>query len=276
MFIEFRNYTTCIQSDNFDSIELAITGIFELEGCRRISQPPQPLSNEELRQTPWLLLPNLWIVGLFVSTPGWTIVKTEPNELLCRRARGAARPRLSELAMQIGCNAFHLGAYGHNGILLEADAMGQTFISGSVDAIEEEENQFYDEQINTSGYSQFFLLDVPEEIQAVVKAPSPEQQQEKERRLSELDMLKGTEEEPFDAQSEIGELLKGHSWRIDEALEPLLGGSPSYWHIWKNNLFYLAYTQQLQLAKNGARLLYFQPAEHYRQVDPLYEIQGYY
>ncbi|MEH2125050.1 hypothetical protein [Nostoc sp.] len=109
-----------------------------------------------------------------------------------------------------------------------------------------------------------------------MKPPSPEQQQEEERRLQELDMLIGTEEEPFDAQSEIAELLKGHSWRIDEALEPLLRGSPSYWHIWKNNLFYLAYTQQLQLAKNGARLLYFQPAEHYRQLDPLYEIQGDY
>ncbi|MBD2168191.1 hypothetical protein H6G04_27795 [Calothrix membranacea FACHB-236] len=155
MFIQSRNYTTCIQSNNLDSIELAITRIFELEGCRRISQPPQPLSNEELRQTPWLLLPDLWIVGLFVSTPGWTIVKTEPNELLCRRARGAARPRLSELAMQIGCNAFHFGAYGHDGILLEVDAMGHTFISGAVNRIEKQKNQFYDEQINRSGYLEF-------------------------------------------------------------------------------------------------------------------------
>lgn len=276
MFIEFRNYTTYIQSNNLDSIELALTRIFELEGCRRISQPPQTLSNEELRQTPWLLLPELWIVGLFVGAPGWTIVKTEPNELLCRRARGAARLRLSELAMQIGCNAFHFGAYGHDGILLEADAMGQTFISGTVDRIEEEENQFYDEQINARGYSQFFLLDVPEEIQAVVKAPSPEQEQEEERRLKELDMLRGTEEESFDAQFKIGELLKGHYWRIDEALEPLLGCPHSYWLLWKNNLFYLAYTQRQQLAADGARLLYFQPAEHYRQLDPLYEIQGYY
>ncbi|MDZ8227878.1 MULTISPECIES: hypothetical protein [unclassified Nostoc] len=276
MFIEFRNYTTCIQSNNLDSIELAITRILELEGCRRISQPPQRLSNEELSYTPWLLLPELWIVALFVGASGWTIVKTQPNELLCRRARGASRPRLSELAMQIDCNAFHFGAYGHNGILLEADAMGQTFISGTVDRIEEEENQFYEEEINRRERSQFFLLDMPEEIQAVVKPPSPEQQQEKDRRLSELDMLIGTEEEPFDAQFEIAELLKGHYRRIDEALEPLLGGSPSYWHLWKNNLFYLAYTQQQQLAADGARLLYFQPAEHYRQLDPLYEIQGYY
>ncbi|MDZ8187527.1 MAG: hypothetical protein RMX96_22090 [Nostoc sp. ChiSLP02] len=276
MFIEFRNYTTCIQSNNLDSIEVAVSRILELEGCRRISLPPQTLSNEELRQTPWLLLRNLWIVGLFVSTQGWTIVKTEPSELLCRRARDAARPRLSELAMQIDCNAFHFSAYGHYGILLEANAMGQTFISGSVDRIEEEENQFYEEEINRRGYSQFFLLDVPEEIQAVVKPPSPEQQQEKDRRLEELKMLIGTEEEPFDAQFEIAELLKGHYRRIDEALEPLLGGSPSYWYLWKNNLFYLAYTQQQQLAADGARLLYFQPAEHYRQLNPLYEIEAQY
>lgn len=208
MFIEFRNYTTYIQSNNLDVIELALTRIFELEGCRRISQPPQPLSNEELRHTPWLLLRDLWIVGLFVGAPGWTIVKTEPNELLCRRARGASRPRLSELAMQISCNAFHLGAYDHFGILLEADALGHTLISGAVDRIEEEENQFYDEQINIRGYSQFFLLNVSEEIQAVVKAPSPEQQQEKQRRLKELEMLRESEEQLFDVQSEIGELLK--------------------------------------------------------------------
>ncbi|WP_445636308.1 hypothetical protein NSTC745_01187 [Nostoc sp. DSM 114161] len=274
MFIEFRNYTTCIQSNNLDSIELALSRILELEGCRRISQPSQTLSKEKLRQTPWLLLRDLWIVGLFVSTQGWTIVKTEPSELLCRRARGATRPRLSQLAMQIGCNAFHFGAYGHHGILLEADAMGQTFISGSVDRIEEE-NQFYDEEINRRGRSQFFLLDVPEEIQAVMKPPSPEQQQEEERRLEELDMLIGTEEEPFDAQFEIAELLKGHYRRIDEALEPLLGGSPSYWYLYEN-LFYLAYTRQQQLAADGLRLLYFKPAEHYRQLNPLYEIDAQY
>ncbi|MDF5726041.1 MAG: hypothetical protein PUP91_37470 [Rhizonema sp. PD37] len=276
MFIQSRNYTTCIQSNNLDSIELALTRIFDLEGCRRISQPPQPLSNEELHHTPWLLLRDLWIVGLFVGAPGWTIVKTEPNELLCRRARGASCPRLSELAMQIGCNAFHLGAYDHFGILLEADALGHTLISGAVDRIAEEENQFYDEQINIRGYSQFFLLNVSEEIRAVVKAPSPEQQQEKERRLKELDMLRESEEQLFDVQSEIGELLKGYFRQIDEALEPLLGGSHSYWHLWKNNLFTSAYTQQQQLAADGARLLYFQPAEHYRQLSPLSEIDGQY
>ncbi|MBG1266333.1 hypothetical protein [Nostoc sp. WHI] len=110
MFIEFRNYISCIQSNNFDSIELAVSRIFELEGCRRISQPPQTLSNEELRQTSWLLLSDLWIVGLFVSTLGWTIVKTQPNELLCCRARGTSKfsqshPQAIELST-FGCTDY--------------------------------------------------------------------------------------------------------------------------------------------------------------------------
>lgn len=33
----------------------------------------------------WRLLNELWVVGLFRGTPGWTIVKTRPNELLCHR-----------------------------------------------------------------------------------------------------------------------------------------------------------------------------------------------
>lgn len=276
MFIEFRNYTTCIRSNNLDSIELALTRIFEQEGCRRISKPPQPISNEGLCHNPWLLLCDLWIVGLFVGAPGWTIVKTQPNELLCRRAKGADLLRLSELAMQTGHDAFHLGVYGSFGILLEADAKGRVLISGEVDRPEEEKNNFYDEQINKHGYSQFFLLNVPEEIQAVVKAPSPQEEEEKKRRFQELETLREEGgEQSVDIQFEMEKLLKGNAQRIDEALEPLLGGSHSYWHL-RNNLFYLAYTQPQQLEAYGARLLYFQPAEHYRQRDPLYEIEGHY
>ncbi|RCJ24035.1 hypothetical protein A6770_28730 [Nostoc minutum NIES-26] len=253
---------------------MTITRILELEGCRRISQPPQPLSNEELSNTPWLVLRDVWIVGLFVGAPGWTIVKTQPNELLCRRARSVLSPRLSQLTMQIGCNAFHLGAYDHFGILLEADAVGHIFISGAVDRIEE--NLFYEEHINKNGYSKFFLLDVPEEIRAVVNAPTPEQEQEKQIRLKQLETLRESQQPLFDVQSETAKLLKGYFRQIDEALEPLLGCSHSYWYLWKNNLFYLAYTQQQQLVADGVRLLYFQPAEHYRHLDPLYEIQAHY
>lgn len=102
----------CIRSNNLDLIDLALTRIFEQEGCRRIPKPPQTMPSEGLRHNPWLLLCDLWIVGLFIGTSEWTFVKTQPNELLCRRAIGANRPRLSELAIQIGHNAFHLGTYG--------------------------------------------------------------------------------------------------------------------------------------------------------------------
>lgn len=276
MFTMFRNYTTCIWSDNLDAIEQTITYILEQEGCRRISQPPQPISNQELRHNSWLLLCDLWIVGLFVGAPGWTIVKTKPNELLCRRAKGANRPRLSELAMRLDKDAFHIGAYGNFESLLEADAFGYTFVSGEVDCPAAEKNRFYEEQINQRGYSQFCLLEVLEEIRAVVKAPSLEQEQKKEKRLAELKVLRAEgKSQSFDIQLETAQLLKSHSERMDDALEALLGGSHSYWYL-KDDLFYLAYTQQQQLEADGVRLLYFQPAEHYRQLDPLYEIEGHY
>jgi hypothetical protein len=308
VFIEYWNYTSCIHCGNHELIEQALTQILEREGCRRIPRPPQPMSTDEIYRNSWKLLRNLsdfWLVGLFVGTPGWTIVKTAPNELFCRRAKGADRPRLSELAMRLGCDAFHWGVYDSDfSILLEADTTGRIFISGEVDRLEEEKNYFYDEQINQQGDSRFLLLNMPDEIRAVVKPSSPEEIRERERRLEELEQLQeqeenrlnewqmlskeererrlnelriSEEEEPsIDIQFEMSQVLRGNAEKTDQALAGLLGGSPSYWHLSKNNLYYLAYTKQQQLEADGARLLYFQPAEHYRKLDPLSEIEARY
>jgi hypothetical protein len=281
----YWNYTDCISSDNLEAIELVLTGILEQEGCRRISLPPKsPPELKEIKQQiyrPWETVPELWIIGLFVGVSGWTIVKTVPTELLCRRAQGATCSRLSELAMQIGCGAFHLSVYGSTqGILMEVDARGRIFICGQVDPSGPKDGKFHDEQINQQeSPRQFFLLNVPEEMQAAMRVET--KSKELRRRREELKQLyKKGESEPFDSQAELEELSKGRFQLVDEALEPLVGGFHSYWHLTENmiyenqvyksrvNLVHLAYTQQQQLEADGVRLLYFQPSEHYRQPDP--------
>lgn len=176
----FRNHTNCIHCDNLDLIEQTLIQIFEQEGCRLIPLPPKPLPViEKLRHEPWGCiydlphLRDLWVVGLFVGACGWTVVKTSPAELLCYRAKGATRPRLSELVMQAGSEAFYLGVYETmrgeqlEAILLEVDTTGQTFISGLVNPDHSEPGKFGDEQINEQTnfleFGRFFLLDVPED-----------------------------------------------------------------------------------------------------------------
>jgi hypothetical protein len=127
-----------------------------------------------------------------------------------------------------------------------------------------------------------------------MKPPSSEELEEQERKLQDLDKLLEDQKQQsqttelqelsisqqveyplIDIQLEMAQLLKGYPEKTDEALAKLLGGS-FYWNIRKNNLYYLAYTKQQQLENDGARLLYFQPAEHYRQLDPLSEIEAQY
>lgn len=68
----------------------------------------------------------------------------------------------------------------------------------------------------------------------------------------------------------LGELQGYISWQLlDEALERILGGSRSYWYLGRDPLIYRVYNQKQQLAADGGRLLYFQPAEYYRQLAPV-------
>ncbi|OUL36557.1 hypothetical protein BV372_06935 [Nostoc sp. T09] len=173
----YSNHTYYIHCNNLDLIENALTSIFEQESCHRIALPNLSVDIEELRCRPWLLYKELWVIGLFVGSLEWTIIKILPNELLCCRARGANRPRLSELAMHIGSDAFYIGTNEVEDILMETDAKGSIFISGSVDA--PEEDKFFEEPINfvpripsieqtklmhSEEPQRFFLLNVPEEM----------------------------------------------------------------------------------------------------------------
>ncbi|ELS03331.1 hypothetical protein Xen7305DRAFT_00030530 [Xenococcus sp. PCC 7305] len=66
------------------------------------------------------MAPYLWVIGLTVGNLGWSIIKTSVPELLCRRARSANRPRLSELAIQTSCDVFHSSIHNrYHGVILE-------------------------------------------------------------------------------------------------------------------------------------------------------------
>ncbi|MEH1874716.1 hypothetical protein [Nostoc sp.] len=273
MVLRYSNCNTCVWSDNLDLIEQTLTRIFEQEGCRRIPKPPLPQNSLPVMKTlfslPWKITPYLWVIGLFVGNQGWTIVQTEPSELLCRRARDTIRPRLSSLAMQTGCDAFHYMVYDRTwGALLESDASGRTFASGDVDCYDIEKMKFYDELVTErTGGLDFFLLNVPEELQAVARIRI--NYEERKRRQEELiPLMRQSGEAGEKAESEWEKLCKSSFEIQDEALGLALLGRlhyRDYWHLY--SLPYKAYAVPQQLEADGARLLYFQPSGSDREFN---------
>lgn len=261
MFNRYWNFTTCIRTDNIDAIEQEITHLLEQEGCRRLTQLPQHEGSLEQIQAvhPWEQSCNPWIISLFAGKSGWTIVKTSPSELLCQRTEGAIRPRLSVLAMQLGCDAFHLGVYWSQvGILLEADATGRTFISGAF-GLNRPTEQFYEERINLPGsLKQFSLLKVPELMAAAMRV---NQDPELQRKKAEVDKLLSENANSALLPAPMDEVFEGYTERIDRALAKVIAISKSwYWF----DLTYDIYAHPEQLAAAEARLLYFQPPTTYK------------
>jgi hypothetical protein len=262
----YWNYMSCIQSDNLDAIELAITHLLKEEGYSRLPNSPQPPDPKILRKCeyPWQTIPNLAIVGLFVGAKGWTIVNTSPRELLCRRVRGNTHLGLSALAIEIGCGAFHFNAYsGFEGLLVEVDAHGSTFVSGWAEDYLPKGN-FYGEPVRDQDL-QFHLLKVPEEMQIAVKEKT--NLEEYDRVVAERNQFIDQESQKSENGEEINFSLLGdledkvehfkHTFQlVDEALEKVMD-SP-YWHPQNKNIIYLAFAEQQQLEADGARILFFQ------------------
>ncbi len=266
MLFKYWNYTTCIRSDNLTAIEQAVTHILEQEeGCQRLKQsPPIEFDVEELfhKRQMQKFSCCLWIVSLVAGAIGWTIIKTFPSRLLCWRTKGAGRPRLSTLAMQLGCDAFYLEVHNSTfGVLLEASATGRTYVSGG--GPDEPNNQFYAEQIDKTGLiEQFSLLQVPEPMQTAMRVNSdPEVQKIK----AEFNRLKKEDPDSELLTRLMDEALQGHTQRIDYALAKVINKSSSYWY--SCNLAYDVYAHPGQLAAMEAQLLYFQPSEDYGQMD---------
>jgi hypothetical protein len=274
----YWNDTICIHCDNLNTIIQQITHLLEPEGFSLLNElPPYPDPDPEQ-------IPYIWklgcpiIIALFPGQGGWTIVKTFPFEFLCERATGASRPRLSALAMQLGCNAFYLGVYdeyGVVGMLLEANAAGRTFVSGCYHPDIPSE-QFFDEQIDDMELiSGFSLLEVSEPLQAAIGV---NQEPEYLKKQAEIDRLMAEIENsnlPYpeelwtqvDILSNEEDPFNGGTARIDRALARAIDVS-NCWNWEVNNLVKNIYTNPQKLAAKEATLLYFQPPVIYKPREP--------
>jgi hypothetical protein len=283
----YWNDTTCIHCDNLNTIAQQITHLLEPEGFSLLNElPPYPDPDPEQ-------IPYIWklgcpiIIALFPGQGGWTIVKTFPFEFLCERATGASRPRLSALAIQLGCDAFYLGVYERiDGMLLEANVAGRTFVSGCYNP-DIRSKQFFDEQIDDMELiSGFSLLEVSESLQAAIGV---NQEPEYLKKQAKIERLRAKAENPNSRKSEdlwiqIGILMNeeypfnGHTARIDRALAKAIDVSNCwYW----NGLVEDIYTNTQKISAKGAKLLYFrsrntyEPRQRYTLTEAQYnEIYG--
>ena len=279
MFFKYWNYTGCVNYEDISEIEANLTAILKREGFIRLDRPPQNISTDELKKNSIKLRRELakkiWIVGLFPGDSGWTILKTQPNEFICRRGIDSQRPRLSELAMKISHEAFHYGVYDdYYGILLEVDRVGNIYTSGCHHIEDEyEKNFFYAEPIDDREAWKFNLIEIPNNIAEEIRPASAEEWQEKELALNQLSRLFELEVDTLDAEEE---LLVGDARKADFVLSKFITNSSLYWWIARRNLYYLAYTQEEKVKADGGKLLYFQPPECYQKLDRLSEIAAKY
>lgn len=268
MYFKSWNYTTCIRSDNLAAIEQATTDILEQEeGCRRLPRPFQRTSNiERISIHPEGTVRDLWIVGLFSGSDGWTIIKTWPYELLCQRARGINHPRLSELSIQLNCDAFHFRVSIGVNVLLEVDANGCIFISGWPGSEGPARfNKFYDEpMLQLEEFPpRFFLLQVSEPMQAAMRVNEDPEWLRKEAEVKKM-IEEKVDFEQFPDWFDWDEFSKSYLHRIGDALAKVVGGSSNYWYL--NNLAYRIYNDPKEFEIDGVRLLYFQPPITYNPI----------
>ena len=270
MFYNYWNYTDCINCDNQCLIEEALTEILEQEGFTRIYELPKNFSINELDVNYRLtkqLLKQLWIIALFPGAFGWTIMKTQPKEFMCRRGTSSQKPRLSELAVKIACKAFHWGVYCSNfGILLEVDEKGSVFVSGCHDLTNgQEKDLFYQEKINYGNAWKFHLINMPDNIVKAIEPASKEEWERQEARLDELAALREQGIYTYDAFKEEEELLLGDGIKTNTALRQYIGNSSSYWDM--GRMYYKVYTEEEKIKADGGKLLYFKPPEYYQQLN---------
>jgi hypothetical protein len=124
--------TTYVQHDDAQGVADALVELFSAEGMRRVPRPaPRKPARFDPMQYAGALVNNLWGVALFTGSPGWTVIKTAPLEMLGERAPGAARMRLADLVKRLGSAACQVNLYDSSSLLLvEVDREGRCELSG--------------------------------------------------------------------------------------------------------------------------------------------------
>lgn len=166
----YRNYNTYIHSGDLDAVELGLITIFEREGYHHISKLPLIPEEYDPRYgyTRRSDLDSLRVAVILPGGAGWMMMQTYPVDILSRLAPKSERPRLADLTVELGFNAFQLNLYsGDTLILLEANADGQTVFSGyEGPETPEEIRELIPEENKKVG---FRLIEVPKEIQALLE-----------------------------------------------------------------------------------------------------------
>jgi len=152
---------TYLRTADLDHAERAVTALCTGEGYA-----PLPPGTSAGRDT-WLPGPThvqpLWTTALVPGAGEWTMIMTLPHELLGTRRPGSDRPRLVDLAVVAGCDAFTFDLFdGTAWVLAEANPRGEMALSGFP---LDDEWQYFEEPLSEDNADVGFrLLDVREPL----------------------------------------------------------------------------------------------------------------
>ncbi|MEM8829653.1 MAG: hypothetical protein AAGE96_09890 [Cyanobacteria bacterium P01_G01_bin.19] len=243
-YFPYWNFTSCIHTDSRNKIRSAIINLFEQEQeCFFIPKIPYLILNPEKIEINYFYQrflvnpyerPQLLIVGLGIGREGWTIIKTYPNDWLFLRTPDGKRPRLSALAMQLECDAFHYRVTDNDeSLFLETDATGK----------------FRIEHTDQLKYKpDFSLIRVSNSLHRAMQI---------NRYSISVDELDGIEASEYE--------------RIDHFLMKALDPFEYYWQTY--DLFEEVYCDFEKLNEMNVKLMYFHPPKYYLESLPIYREQ---
>lgn len=110
----------------------AVVALCTCEGMRPIAAAPLPLAFAPAAES------NYWAVAVLPGAPGWQVVLSMPEDLLCEPGAAGEAPRFVALCESLGVPGLlrevHAGMDGenHGRVCLEADGRGRHALSGSM------------------------------------------------------------------------------------------------------------------------------------------------
>jgi len=198
--------------------------------------------------------PPLLIVGLGIGREGWTIIKTYPNDWFFLRTPDGQRPRLSALAIQLKCDAFHYRVFQDTeSLLVEANSNGKF-------------------RFDSTNKPSFSLIEVSERVRkAMLVKQYPEIIRKEVVFKTEYDKQKSRGEFDRELLVSMSEGLEDEAEQIDIALANTIDPFQYYWQTY--DLYRQVYCNFQQLDNMNVKFLYFQPPNNYIRTLPSYHDQ---
>ena len=157
---------TYLRTADLDRTEEAVTALCAVEGYAPLP-PGTPIASDAWVPGPSYVQP-LWTIALVPGAGEWTMLMTLPHALLGTRRADADRPRLVDLAVVAGCDAFTFDLFdGTAWVLAEANPRGEMALSGFP---LDDEWYYFDEPLSEDDAAiGFRLLEVPESLREAGK-----------------------------------------------------------------------------------------------------------